>query len=205
MKIFCHLTNLIPPAFGLGFLLMASAGAPVASGSATYTYTGQDFTFIAGGAGSDYTTSDFVSGSFTVSTALADSLPLENIQSDPGFAFSFSDGTQTFTNLVHPPGVLFQIQTDANGNVEYWNIEIGYISNNPEIFTAYYTDPPEPSNVNEDSGQNSTGAGIETDLPPGSWVTSNSSAPEPSSFALLLTGLLGAALIARKRVRSSKG
>jgi hypothetical protein len=205
MKMFSSPKNLIPPVFGLGLILMASLGAPMASGSTTYTYTGHDFTIIDGGAGSDYTTSDFVSGSFTVDTALADSLPLGNIQSDPGFTFSFSDGIQTFTNLVHPAGVLFQIQTDASGNVEYWNIQIGYVSNNPEVFTAYYTDPPEPSNVNEDSGQNSTGAGIQNDLPPGTWATSNSAAPEPSSFVLMFMGLLGAAFIARKRVAAYKG
>ena len=109
---------------GFGVLLLAACYAPVAKADTTYTYTGHDFTTVSG----SYTTSNFVSGSVTVSNLL----PLNNfIDLSPCcynlpdyslISYSFTDGQQTVTELNSGPRTFFFV-TDGTG-IQEWDIRI---------------------------------------------------------------------------------
>jgi hypothetical protein len=156
----------------------------------TYTYTGNDFT----DALAPYTTTESITGSFTVASPLGDNYPYQQIAP---LSFSFSDGVQTITNLnatLPPP--FFDFATDLNGNITTWSIFIGNASG----------DFIETNNLLNDNGLfgidiggDVVGIGI-NESNPGSWTTPPPSpTPEPSTFALLSTGMLGLAGIARRR------
>jgi hypothetical protein len=72
-------------------ILVLSASTLIAHADSIYTYTGHDFTF----ASAPFTTGDFVSGSFTTTTPLADNLDQATIA--PA-SFRFNDGIDTISN-----------------------------------------------------------------------------------------------------------
>ena len=76
-----------------GVLLLAIWCTPLANASVVYTFTGIDFIAPSG----PFTTSDFISGSFTVPTALGDNL--SNVLITPA-SFTFADGVDTVTDLT---------------------------------------------------------------------------------------------------------
>ncbi|MFZ1007580.1 MAG: hypothetical protein WAN65_12125, partial [Candidatus Sulfotelmatobacter sp.] len=80
-----------------------------------YTYSGNDFTE----AGSPYTTSDRVTGYFTIAT-LGDNLPFATIT--PTF-FSFSDGVNTF-DTSDGIAQTFEVATNSMGQINQWIIVI---------------------------------------------------------------------------------
>ncbi len=98
----------------LGF---ACLGAAAAKADVVYDYTGYDFTSAA----SPYTTSDFISGNFHLSSALADNLPYTAITPT---AYSFSDGVQTLNNTNATFNVYFDVSTDSVGDITEWFIQI---------------------------------------------------------------------------------
>jgi hypothetical protein len=156
----------------------------------TYTYTGNDFTSVYGTA---YTTSDSVSGSFTVSTPLGGDLLDDNIT--PA-SFGFTDGVDTLTNANVTGEEFFSISTNASGEITNWYIVVSDSIVGPAIYTQDDLD-----GVAADTGENYglTGVGQNRD-DPGTWTeTSSSVAPEPSTLALLGTGVLGLAGIVRRR------
>jgi hypothetical protein len=107
---------------------LVALGAAHTSADTIYSYTGNPFTFAA----SPYTTNDFISGSFDLATPLDNNLPLTAITPT---SFSFFDGVRTFHSAT--PGVFssFNIQTDATGTPDHWNIFISI----PPSFTALTT------------------------------------------------------------------
>jgi hypothetical protein len=181
----------LPAAFILAVPLMAST---------IYTYTGNDFTT----ANAPLTTSDSVTGSFTVASPLADNLNGANILTgcvSDGCTtpFSFSDGAgDKITNTTPGIGVCscspyIDIFTDGSGNIINWDVsltvgELGAFS----IYTQDYYAGIFSGTVIRDLvftdevtyGSNSADAGF--------WSASTTSAaPEPESL-----GLLGAGLVA---------
>ena len=91
---------------------------PMLADSFTYTYTGNDFTnFNASGEPQVYTTSDFVSGEFTLSAPLAD---YSGGYLDPT-SFSFSDGYQTISN-INASDPTFYVLTNGEGAIIQWHI-----------------------------------------------------------------------------------
>ena len=115
-------------------LTMLMVGAVVCcAGPITYNYTGNDFT----SAGTPYTTSDSVTGSFTTNAPLGESLSGANITASV-LSFSFFDGVQTINNLTtlgaSPDG--FHFVTDANGNITGWAIEVNTTVDAPGIYTS---------------------------------------------------------------------
>jgi len=166
-------------------------------GSTIYTYTGNDFTVATGPV---LSTSDLVTGFFTVASPLAHNLNGGNIAAST-LSFSFSDGPDTITNTT--PGVdicscspTIDIFTDGSGNIINWQIsltagELGSENILTEDFFAGIVRGTEiedfgnVDNTNTDTASNSGDPGV--------WTSSaTSTAPEPGSFVLLgLAGLAG--------------
>ena len=188
----------LPLAFILGMPLM---------GSTIYTYTGNDFTVATGPL---LSTSDLVTGFFTVASPLADNLNGANIAGST-LSFSFSDGPDTITNTT--PGVntcfcspTIDIFTDGSGKIINWQIsltagELGAENITTEDFFAGLirgTEIMDSGNVDNTGTDTASNSGD-----PGVWTSTSatSAAPEPGSFVLL--GLAGLAGGIRLRLRRS--
>jgi len=172
-----------------------------------YTYTGNDFTTATGPV---LTTSDSITGSFTVATPLAANL--DGVSVTP-VSFSFTDGADVFSNTSPNIGVcscsptFADISTDASGNIINWDIsftlgELGSTSmttvdaNLGVIRGLVIEDSANFDNTGTDTASNSIDAGR--------WTTGTASAaPEPGSLVLLGMGLAGLAGAVRLRVRAT--
>jgi hypothetical protein len=167
----------LPAAFILAVPLMASS---------IYTYTGNDFT----SATAPLTTSDSVTGSFTVASPLADNLEGVNIEPS-STAFSFSDGHgDTLTNTtpgigVSPFSLNITISTNGSGNIINWDVELiaGPTGGFTILTDNFFSVEDIVSDDNSVDASNSGDAGH--------WSGSTTSAaPEPGSLGLLGAGLL---------------
>src|ERR1700721_3519096 len=109
----------------LGFLVVLLStqclwSAQFADAATVYTYTGSDFTSFFPTAQGVFTSSDSITGSFTVATPLADNLSFSEVSFT---SYSFSDGADTLTNLNSAPmsdtpaPFAFAVSTDASGNI----------------------------------------------------------------------------------------
>ena len=162
-------------------LLLGGLAAGVLTAS-TYTYTGNDFVSVT----SPYTTSDFVSGFFTVAGSLGDNLAYGAFT--PA-SYSFTDQHQTFDSATPPPNVTFDVGTDASGNINKWEIVLQNGLNQVSTFSFA-----------SDSGEMPASAGSVL-FDPGTWVASGggtSPVPEPGNVALIGLGLVGIGLVRRK-------
>lgn len=165
----------------------------------TYDYTGNYFTNVTNGGGPAYTTSDRVTGSVTLSQALApDTQYTSGVDGFSVLSFSFSDGVQTITNLDFTnPGTLsedtFFFGTDASGNIYTWNVVLHVPVNNETNYDF----------IGSAHGQGDSGGVVEpnfsysnAEVPTtGSWSMQSAAppaaAPEPGGLVLLGTGALG--------------
>ena len=156
---------------------------PIMADTTTYTYTGSDFTAVSG----PYTTSDSVTGEFTLSAPLADNL--NTLTAITPTSYSFSDGIQTLTTGIVAD---FYIETDAIGDITGWSIQIDGDSDN-QIETVHTSAVP----GYEDGISSSSAYG--DDEGHGTWTSATAVTPEPASLFLVATGLAGAASLSRRR------
>jgi hypothetical protein len=194
MKLFMGTMKL---AYGLGVLLLATMGAQAAMADTTYTYTGNDFTYAEG----PFSTSDFVSGSFTVAAPLPDDLPYTNITSDL-IGFSFSDVPGNFPFAFPGTAFLnstFSVSTDSAGHIAQWDISIQQFSY-PYAADLIST-ANSPTEVEDFGGAVEIGHADVVD-DPGTWsnATPPTPTPEPESLFLFGTGALWIVGLIRRKI-----
>ena len=189
------------------------AALPSVSGLADtiYTYQGNPFqgvgyTICCSKVGKPFTTDDYVSGSFTVSTPLKASRPFSPIKP---IAFSFSDGVDTLTSNDSFFVFTFDVGTNATGAITSWNIVMenngvpprfyGIVTANAvlsgSLFTTDYgLSPNTPPGTYDVYGANGNDAGT--------WSVSETtpSTPEPGSIVLLGSGMVGLATLIKRRL-----
>ena len=165
----------------IAFLFSATLAARA---DTVYTYTGKDFTL----AESPFTTSDSVTGSFTLAAPLGDNLSFDDVNP---LSFSFSDGVQTF-NSSNTASEFFQFSTDSNGQLTAYSINLPDGPADISIINF-------PGAYAGDSAIDAQGdAALNYRAGSFTATTSVSATPEPSGLALLGTGALGLACVVKR-------
>lgn len=166
----------------LAAALFALGSALLAHADTVYTYTGQPFQFVSG----PFTTADRITGYVSFSSPLEPNLPLLTPVSPT--SFSFIDGVQSYSSADNPFFHLFEFATDAQGTITGWFEGVG----------TGVSDIETSSNFADISVLDATTLGyVATNTVDGTWTVSTT--PEPSTFALFGTGLLGVAATLRMR------
>jgi hypothetical protein len=171
-----------------------------------YTYTGNPFAGVGGFAAAPYVSTDFISITFTVTNPLAANLLIDNNSKSSNVtptSYSSSDGVQTLDNGNSAIGI-FNIGTDGSGHIINWHLFLFPFPSPSSQDLIASEDQDQPGEM-EDFGDFSnigSASGIIRNNP-GTWTssaTSTSPVPEPSTFTLLGTGILGLAGVARRKL-----
>jgi hypothetical protein len=187
------------------FLCCVVLVSPASVFGTTYTYTGNflgpdpPYAFYP-----PYTTSDFVTGYFSLNTPLADNLPNMTDITSLVTDFSFTDGVQTFNQSDSLMFEEFEVATNNQGAIDAWAIELG--SGYQNVFISCDGDLSGTDACSPGNGWGIGGAADEAfdsgsvalrEAAPGRW----SATPEPSALMLFGSGILGVAGAVRRRLR----
>jgi hypothetical protein len=166
---------------------------PNADGATTYNYTGNVFTSVS----APYTTSDSVTGSFTLAVPLADNLTSFTTVTPQSFSFSDGVNGDTITNTSPGVGSQFSFETDASGAITKWQVvvDINSVSN----FSISTIDAPGGVGVFDQAQHGGGTESGENTNSPGTWVA----VPEASTYSMVLAGLaiVGATICRRAASR----
>jgi hypothetical protein len=179
-------------------LLLVSTAAMHAD-TFTYPYTGNDLGPDPPNSFAPFTSSDAITGYFTVSTALAANQAFTDITGQVTY-FSFSDGPETINSSTTLTTESIEVATGPTGNVDAWEV---LLSGPAGTIFSCSLDPnppcyPGPGWGAGEGDEAFYGGGVglrEND--PGMWAAT----PEPSGPVLLGTVLLGVIGITLRRRR----
>lgn len=163
-----------------------------ANAQAVYTYTGNDFqSVLAPG----YSTSDKITGTLTLSSALPDSLTTLTDETALVTSYSFSDGVTTFDSGCCESGsqTIFQFMTDATGAITGWVVTLETNDDHTGDLTT------EGGATSFDQSLVDGVKGGRNDGEPGVWALQSmtSPVPEPASWTMLLLGFAGLGIALR--------
>ena len=147
---------------------LSALGAASSKADEIYTYTGNDFT----SAVSPYTTSDKVTFTLDLFTALADNLSDVTISFSSVDSFTATDGVQTITNSTFfPANSYITVSTSSTGQIIRWDILIRGSSVITPLTDAIYTEYDIPAGDVVDSGTLNANAGTQgyNENDQGSW------------------------------------
>lgn len=165
-----------------------------ANAQVVYTYTGNDFQSVFA---QGYTTSDKITGTLTLSSALPDSLTTLTDETALVTAFSFSDGVMSFDSGCCESGnqTIFEFMTDASGAITGWVVTLETNDNHTGDLTT------EGGATSFDQSLVDGVKGGRNDDEPGVWAlqTMTSPVPEPASWMMLLMGFAGLAVWFRRQ------
>jgi PEP-CTERM motif len=182
-------------------------GAQIAKAEVVYTYVGNDYTTLYG---SLYSSSEFLTISFTVASPLGDNFSGAITPT----SFTASDGVNTINSAnsltivngqfptAFPPNSYpyFDIKTNASGQITEWAIALASNSDTiislngiyPSIDQAYAWNYCTLPNCGEETfaGQNNA---------PGVFTALTAAVPEPATWAMMLLGFTGLGFMAYRR------
>jgi|SRR5215469_5981002 len=174
------------------------------SATVTYEYQGNPFTTFSAPSGSSnpWTTSDFVSGSFTLPNALPANLSDKQITTA---ALNFTDGVNTYSYPALS-GVPFNVSTDASGGITNWFIQFNVVLA-PGVPLMSLGTCHALCGTSSDGDSVDTLLGVQVGFAsasnnnPGTW----SIVPEPSTLALSSLPLLIFGAAVRRRRAADRG
>ncbi|MDP6345551.1 MAG: hypothetical protein QF491_18585, partial [Alphaproteobacteria bacterium] len=171
----------------------------------TYDYTGNFFNYFGG---SLHGPTNYLRGWFRTDAPLAASQPLLDVTASSGFDFRFEDGIVALYPSLVNAGLIFDISTDATGNVDDWRIVLnhhGGVDIRIDSSSLGSTGGMPPRDQGALIQWETHKGGISEN--PGSWTTTASggnAVAEPSTLVIFLFGLAWV-FLARRYLRRKAG